>query len=192
MQGRTLDLANCLVSGSGVLLIVSPTRTSQLAERLQKYILFGDEVAPKWLCNLALPPRFTLNPVFWYRLAGASLYRMFNCDPPSGLRSRDATLWSTAFPNGVFDEQVTVTDVSSRTAMFSLIGPESAALLEQLGLDTEQLEQHQEQPRRHMLLNFSGKPVIVAAGSGLASPGFTLISDESVAGELWTALTAKV
>ncbi len=76
--------------------------------------------------------------------------------------------------------------------MFSLIGPESADLLEQLGLDTDQLEQPPEQPRRHVLLNFGGKPVIVAAGSGLASPGFTLVSDESVAGELWAALTSKV
>ena len=76
--------------------------------------------------------------------------------------------------------------------MFSLVGPESAALLEQLGLDPAQLEQPQEQPRRHVLLNFVGKPVIVAAGSGLASPGFTLVLDESVAGELWTALSSKV
>ena len=44
-KGRTLDLATCLVSGSGVLLIVSPTQTTQLAQRLQKYILFGDEVS---------------------------------------------------------------------------------------------------------------------------------------------------
>ena len=76
--------------------------------------------------------------------------------------------------------------------MFSLVGPKSAALLEELGLDTEQLEQPPEQPRRHMLLNFGGKPVIVATGSGLASPGFTLVSDESVAGELWAALMSKV
>ena len=44
VQGRTLDLATCLVSGSGVLLIVSPTQTAPLAQRLQKFILFGDEV----------------------------------------------------------------------------------------------------------------------------------------------------
>ena len=88
--------------------------------------------------------------------------------------------------------QVAVTNVSSRTAMFSLVGPGSGGLLEQLGLDTEQLEQPPEQPRRHVLLNFGGKPVIVAAGSGLASAGFTLVSDESVAGELWTALSSEV
>ena len=76
--------------------------------------------------------------------------------------------------------------------MFSLLGPGSAALLEQLGLDIGQLEQPSEQLRRHVLLNFGGKPVIVAAGSGLASPGFTLVSDESVAGELWAALSSNV
>ena len=43
-QGRTLDLATCLVSASGVLLIVSPTQTVSLTQRLQKFILFGDEV----------------------------------------------------------------------------------------------------------------------------------------------------
>ena len=52
-QGRTLDLVTCLVSGSGVLLIVSPSQTVPLAQRLQKFILFGDEVplcmsSPTW------------------------------------------------------------------------------------------------------------------------------------------------
>ena len=54
-QGRTLDLATCLVSGSGVLLIVSPTQTVPLAQRLRKFILFGDEVllctSSSWQCS---------------------------------------------------------------------------------------------------------------------------------------------
>jgi hypothetical protein len=76
--------------------------------------------------------------------------------------------------------------------MFSVVGPDSAGLLEQLGVETAELRQDGERPRRHVLLNFGGKPVIVAAGSGLASPGFTVIADEAVAGDLWAALSSKV
>ena len=76
--------------------------------------------------------------------------------------------------------------------MFSLVGPDSADLLEQLGVDTAELQQSGDEPRRHVLLNFGGKPVVVAAGSGLASPGFTVIVDETAAGDLWAALSAKV
>lgn len=44
MQGRTIELATCLVQGSGVLMLVSPGQAEPLIAHLQKYILYGDEV----------------------------------------------------------------------------------------------------------------------------------------------------
>lgn len=84
--------------------------------------------------------------------------------------------------------QVTVTDISSRCNMFSVAGPDAAALLCQL----EAQGVSELQPHSHLLLNFRGSPVIVTAGSGLATPGFTLIVDQAAAADLWSALIAKV
>ncbi len=45
----------------------------------------------------------------------------------------------------------------------------------------------------HQMLRFvGGSPLIVAVGSGLAGPGYTLIVDESAAGELFGTLVSKV
>lgn len=44
-QGRCLELAKCLVQASGVLVLVSPGSGAALAARLNKYILYGDEVS---------------------------------------------------------------------------------------------------------------------------------------------------
>ncbi len=46
----------------------------------------------------------------------------------------------------------------------------------------------------HVLVGFRGKPVFVVAGSGLGPgvPGFTLISDEAIGGEVYASLAAKV
>ena len=50
-QARTLDLASCLVQETGVLVIVSPRMRHALRERLDKFILYGDEARP----GLTLP-----------------------------------------------------------------------------------------------------------------------------------------
>ena len=89
----------------------------------------------------------------------------------------------------VLMSQVDVTDISSRTAMLTVGGPATTEILQGLQLDPALLEK----PRgSHSLLNFGGSPVIVAVGSGLESPGYTLIADEAVAGELWRTLAAQV
>ena len=44
----------------------------------------------------------------------------------------------------------------------------------------------------HALLKFRNTPLLVAAGCGLPTPGFTLIADETVAGELFSVLASKV
>ena len=43
-QGRCLELARCLVQSRGLLLLVGPGSGKTLAARLEKYILYGDEV----------------------------------------------------------------------------------------------------------------------------------------------------
>jgi folate-binding Fe-S cluster repair protein YgfZ len=42
--GRIIDLARCIVQGNSVLVIVSPSMTSVVRDRLEKYILWGDNV----------------------------------------------------------------------------------------------------------------------------------------------------
>ncbi len=46
----------------------------------------------------------------------------------------------------------------------------------------------------HVLVGFRGKPVFVAAGGGLGPgvPGYTLIADESIGGDVYAAFAAKV
>ena len=43
-QGRCLQLAKCLVQNNGVLLIAHPAEGQPLIDRLDKYILYNDEV----------------------------------------------------------------------------------------------------------------------------------------------------
>ena len=43
-HGRTIDLASCLVQGSSVMIIVSPSKKTVIKDRLEQYIFFGDKV----------------------------------------------------------------------------------------------------------------------------------------------------
>lgn len=43
-QGRCLQLARCLVQSSGVLVITHPAEGQPLMERLDRYVLYNDEV----------------------------------------------------------------------------------------------------------------------------------------------------
>ena len=81
--------------------------------------------------------------------------------------------------------QVSITDISHKTKMFSLAGPESSAVL-------EGLEAKVPQAGHVTVMGFQNSPVVVAEGSGLSSPGFSLVADEQAAAELWRALAAKV
>jgi hypothetical protein len=82
-------------------------------------------------------------------------------------------------------DQVELKDVSHESASFSLIGPGSASLLQQLSdevLIEDAYGSHQE-----LMLN--GLKVRVAVGNGLALPGYTLIVSANHAARLWQALT---
>ena len=54
-----LDIATCYVQRNGVLVVVSPSTAGLLAQRLDKHILYGDQVlrrlrpfCPKYACSL--------------------------------------------------------------------------------------------------------------------------------------------
>ncbi|KAK9811172.1 hypothetical protein WJX73_008361 [Symbiochloris irregularis] len=87
-----------------------------------------------------------------------------------------------------FGDEVEITDVSSQCSQLVMAGPGSKGLLRELGAPSELLDGAQ---GAHGLLNVGGRPVLLAVGSGLHHPGYTLLPDEGVAGELWSTLTEK-
>lgn len=81
-------------------------------------------------------------------------------------------------------DRVELKDISGENAIFSLIGPESDSVLEQLSDERpteETYASHQE-----LLLN--GLNVRVAVGNGLALPGYNLIVSATNAAKVWQAL----
>ena len=53
-QGRSIELLTCYVQSTGVMLLVSPHMREAVHQRLDKYILYGDQVgyAAQWGCLL--------------------------------------------------------------------------------------------------------------------------------------------
>jgi tRNA-modifying protein YgfZ len=82
-------------------------------------------------------------------------------------------------------DRVELKDVSSQSATFSLIGPDSEALLKQLS-DEMPIE---EAYASHQELMLDGLRVRVAVGNNLGLPGYTLILPASNAAKLWKILT---
>ncbi|MEN9234641.1 MAG: hypothetical protein Q6K59_00435, partial [Gloeomargarita sp. GMQP_bins_25] len=80
-----------------------------------------------------------------------------------------------------FADQVTLTDDSEATAMFTLLGPGSQALLDQLGASdlTAQPVGH------HRVVTWAGHPLWIAVGSGLVTRGYTVILPVAMAADLW-------
>ncbi|MGB3614787.1 MAG: hypothetical protein WBA10_13425, partial [Elainellaceae cyanobacterium] len=85
-----------------------------------------------------------------------------------------------------FSDKVTLTDITDRMATFSLLGPESDALLNRLGLD----HMVGQPPQSHQTVTLGDLTLRLAVGSGLASPGYTLMVDAEQAADLWSRLTA--
>lgn len=81
-------------------------------------------------------------------------------------------------------DRVELTDLTDTTVSFSLLGPASGKLLEKLGVS----ELENQPYATHKLIKFAGIEVRVAVGSGLASPGYTLIAAASDAANLWYEL----
>lgn len=84
---------------------------------------------------------------------------------------------------------MSIKDASEQCCQLALVGPSSRSILEGLGVPTKLL---QGKPHVHGLLELNGQPVLVAVSCGLHRPGYTLIADESNAGDLWKSLIAKV
>jgi tRNA-modifying protein YgfZ len=84
-----------------------------------------------------------------------------------------------------FADKVELKDITTTTAAFSLVGPQSQALLEQLGMTIPG-----QADGSHQLVSVDGIEIRVAVGSGLASSGYTLILSSDRAAVLWAKLLA--
>ncbi len=83
-------------------------------------------------------------------------------------------------------DRVELADISEENAVFTLIGPKSAPLLKQLGV-----EDILAQPEgSHALVHLGDAIARLAVGSGLAIPGYTLIVPVEGAAVVWSKLTA--
>ncbi|HAG80654.1 MAG TPA: folate-binding protein YgfZ [Cyanobacteria bacterium UBA12227] len=82
-------------------------------------------------------------------------------------------------------DRVVLTDLSSNNCVFSLIGSESDALLEKLGVSMPIGEDY----ASHQQVRVENCSVRIAVGNGLALPGYTLIFAANEAANLWIKLT---
>ena len=82
-------------------------------------------------------------------------------------------------------DKVELSDISADYAVFSLIG-QATDLLSDLtsGISLSELGDNQ-------AVTIEGVPVRIAKGSGLATPGYTLIMERQAAGTVWSKLTQK-
>ncbi len=80
-----------------------------------------------------------------------------------------------------FADKVQLTDVTNDTATFSLIGPESDTIIQKLGAGAIIGQPY----GNHQLIFLAGGEVRVAVGSGLASPGYTLILSAGDKEKVW-------
>ncbi|MCM0588791.1 MAG: folate-binding protein [Gloeotrichia echinulata CP02] len=89
-----------------------------------------------------------------------------------------------------FADKVQLTDVTNETATLSLIGPGSDAIIEKMGAGAIVGQPH----GNHQLIppvdagDTGGVGVIVAVGSGLASPGYTLILPAAEKHKVWSQI----
>ncbi len=84
-----------------------------------------------------------------------------------------------------FADQVTVADHTDTTVLFTLLGQEATPVIAALGAAALV-----GQPTgTHTTVLWQGNPVLVAVGTGLAHPGYTLMAPVSIAATLWNWLT---
>lgn len=83
-----------------------------------------------------------------------------------------------------FADRVSLNDLTPTTAMVSILGTGSDALLSTLGIQLDAPAY-----ASHTLTSIAGIETRVAVGSGLKTPGYTLITDVGNGAALWDALT---
>ena len=82
-----------------------------------------------------------------------------------------------------FGDRVQLTDLSASTAVLTVLGPQSQALLHQLGVANLP-----EEPHHHTHTTLENLEVRVAVGSGLAISGYTLFMSKEGGADLWGTL----
>jgi len=87
----------------------------------------------------------------------------------------------------LYGDEVEVSDISGRTALFTVAGPAAPQLLAAVGAAAA----GELSVGRHALLQCGGSPVIVSAGGALGDSDFTLLADEAISGDLWHSLTSQ-
>jgi folate-binding protein YgfZ len=80
-----------------------------------------------------------------------------------------------------FADKVDLADVTDQTVCFSILGPGCDEMVAALGGAIAP-------PGTHRWLDVAGQSVLLAAGSGLATPGYTLMGDREVGARLWQRL----
>ncbi|MEN9213682.1 MAG: hypothetical protein Q6J44_03150 [Gloeomargarita sp. DG02_4_bins_56] len=86
-----------------------------------------------------------------------------------------------------FADQVTIQNHTETTAMFTLMGGQSQAIIAELGA-----AHLLGQPLgSHGLITWNQVPFLIAVGSGLVNPGYTLILPIASAADFWEWLLAK-
>jgi folate-binding protein YgfZ len=83
-------------------------------------------------------------------------------------------------------DRVELNDISKDYATFSLIGPDSDALLQKLGVEPMVGEAYS----THQLVQLKDANVLLAVGNGLAILGYTLIVPREQAATLWNQLVS--
>ncbi|WP_413162971.1 YgfZ/GcvT domain-containing protein [Capilliphycus salinus ALCB114379] len=81
-------------------------------------------------------------------------------------------------------DRVELKDISAQNVIFSLLGPESDQLLEKLGITPLTDKPY----ASHKQVEIDNIPVRIAVGSGLVTPGYTLIVSVDRAVSLWKTL----
>ncbi|MGF1525085.1 MAG: YgfZ/GcvT domain-containing protein [Leptolyngbyaceae cyanobacterium] len=84
-----------------------------------------------------------------------------------------------------FADKVRIVDETDTTVAFTLLGPESSTLLSRLDIAVDQAANDAD----HQTVALQGTDVLLATGTGLGLPGFTLIAPSEMGASLWALLT---
>ena len=84
-------------------------------------------------------------------------------------------------------DKVELADISANKAIFSILGAESSSLLDRITAEDISLTSS----AANQLVTIDDVTVRIAKGSGLATPGYTLIMDLDAAGTVWSKLVSE-
>ncbi|MGG6241480.1 YgfZ/GcvT domain-containing protein [Nodosilinea sp. AN01ver1] len=82
-------------------------------------------------------------------------------------------------------DQVSLANLTQEIAVFSLLGPGGAGILEKLGIEVKSDLSY----GHNRVVDFQNAPVRLAVGSGLGLPGYTLLVPTEAAAQVWQSLT---